>query len=244
MKAITIYGIHAILEAINHDKPIEKVWLLKGVKNPQFDRLLNVLKDQHISISFVPEERLQRFEAKNHQGAVARIAPVKTHALEPLIEQVLTQNTSPLFVLLDGITDARNFGAILRSAAATGVHGVIIPQSGSAPINGDAIKTSAGALFKVPIARVAHLKDAIMLLHAYDIKTVGITEKAEKLVYQEDFTGALALVMGAEDKGISKGVYALIQQQTKLPMVADMDSLNVSVACAVSLYEVVRQRLG
>jgi len=244
MDQITIYGIHAILEALRNDKPIEKVWLLKGIKNSQFDTLIRALNERHVSFSFVPTERLQKFASKTHQGAVARIAPVQTHALEPLIENTLSKTTTPLFVILDGITDARNFGAILRTAAATGVDGVIIPQSGSAPINGDTIKTSAGAIFKVPIARVVHLKDALQLLQAYDIATVGITEKATALVYDEDFKQGIAFVMGAEDKGISKGLFNLLQSHAKLPMHSDIESLNVSVACAVVLYEVVRQRLS
>ena len=241
MESITIFGLRAILEAINAEKPLDKVWLLKGHKSPLFESLLHELRIQNIAHSFVPEERLQRFSAKNHQGAVARIAPIATVQIEPLLENVLEKEKNPIFILLDGVTDARNFGAIIRTAAATGVSGIIISNTGSAPINGDVVKTSAGGIFKVPIAKVSHLKDAIYLMQAHDMKIMGISEKAEKDVFEKNMKGPIAVVMGAEDQGISKGVLKIIDEKAKLPMTNDIASLNVSVACAVILYERVRQ---
>lgn len=241
MESITIFGLRAILEAISAQKAVDKVWLLKGHKSPLFEALLHELRAQNIAHSFVPEERLQRFSAKNHQGAVARIAPITTVALEPLIEQTLENKKNPVFVLLDGVTDARNFGAIIRSAAATGVSGIIIATTGSAPINGDVVKTSAGGIFNVPIAKVSHLKDAVYLLQAHDIEVMGITEKASKLIYDKELKNPIAFVVGAEDVGISKGLLKLLNETAKLPMTDAVASLNVSVACAVILYERVRQ---
>ena len=154
----------------------------------------------------------------------------------------MEKDTPPFFLLLDQITDTRNLGAIIRSASATGVDGIILPQTGSARINSDTIKTSAGAIFSVPLAKVDHLKDAIYQLQASDIKTIGMSEKAENTVYQENISGPLALVMGSEEKGIAKSTLAILDKTVKLPMLGTISSLNVSVACGTVLYEVVRQR--
>ncbi len=242
MESITIFGLRAISEAIQAEKPLDKVWLLKGHKSPLFESLLHQLRTHNIAHSYVPEERLQRFSAKNHQGAVARIAPIKTVDLEPLIEAAFEKESNPLFILLDGVTDARNFGAIIRTAAATGCAGIIVSTTGSAPINGDVVKTSAGGIFKVPIAKVSHLKDAIYMLQAHEVKIIGITEKASETIYDKTLNEPLAIIMGAEDIGISKGLLKLLSESAKLPMTDAVASLNVSVACAVVLYEWVRQR--
>lgn len=174
-ETVTIFGIRAILEAIESGKSLDRVWLLKGTQSKLFEQLLHVLRNENIAFSFVPVERLDRFSSKNHQGAVARIGALSTQDMEPLIESVLKEKENPVFVLLDGVTDTRNFGAILRSAAATGVDAVFISSTGSAPLNGDVVKTSAGGAFKVPISKVQHLKDVVYYLKAHDIPTLGIT---------------------------------------------------------------------
>ena len=243
METVTIFGLRAILEAIQSGKSIDRVWLLKGTKSNLFDELLHVLRSNNIAFSFVPIERLNRFSDKNHQGAVARIAALATHEMEPLIEKIMKAKKNPVFVLLDGITDTRNFGAILRSAAAIGVDAIFIPTSGSAPLNGDVVKTSAGGAFKVPISKVQHLKDVVYYLKAYEVPTLGITEKTPITIYQEDLKGPLALIFGSEDVGISGGMLKIIDKKAKIPMVEGIDSLNVSVACAVVFYETIRQRL-
>jgi 23S rRNA (guanosine2251-2'-O)-methyltransferase len=186
METVTIFGLRAILEAIQSGKSIDRVWLLKGIKSALFEELLHVLRSHNIAFSFVPVERLNRFSDKNHQGAVARIAALATHEMEPLIEKIMEAKKNPVFVLLDGITDTRNFGAILRSAAATGVDAVFIPTSGSAPLNGDVVKTSAGGAFKVPISKVQHLKVVVYFLKAHEVPTLGITEKTPLTIYVED----------------------------------------------------------
>ncbi|MDA9851087.1 23S rRNA (guanosine(2251)-2'-O)-methyltransferase RlmB [Flavobacteriaceae bacterium] len=237
-----IYGIRAIIECINSQKPIDKVWLLKGSQSALYEQLLHKLRSNNIPFSFVPVERLERFSTKNHQGAVARIAALATHEMEPLIETILEKKENPLFVLLDGITDTRNFGAILRSAAAVGVDAIFIPSSGSAPLNGDVVKTSAGGAFHVPISKVQHLKDVVYLLKAHDIPTLALTEKATETIFKKDLKGPIAVVFGAEDVGISSGLLKVLDDHAKLPMEHTINSLNVSVACGVLFYEIVRQR--
>lgn len=243
MEKVTIFGLRAILEAIQSEKPIDKVWLLKGTKSPLAEQLMHSLRAKNIAFSFVPVERLDRFSDKNHQGAVARIAAIQTHEMEPLVEKILASKKNPVFVLLDGITDARNFGAIIRSAAATNVDAIFIPSSGSAPLNGDVVKTSAGGAFNVPISKVQHLKDVIYYLNSHEIRSLGLTEKGNKTLFEQDLKGPIAIVFGAEDIGISKGLLKILTDQAKLPMSESIDSLNVSVACGVAFYELVRQRM-
>ena len=242
MEKQEIYGVRAIIECIEAQQSIEKVWLLKGQSGPLFKQLEYLLREQNIAHSYVPKERLDRFNAKNHQGAIAAISPIDFVPVEDMIEKALAASKTPLLLLLDHITDTRNLGAIIRTASATGVQGIILPQTGSARITSDTIKTSAGAIFTVPLAKVDHLKDAIFQLQANDIKTVGITEKAEDTIYAKKLHGPLALVMGSEEKGIARGTLAVLNETAKLPMVGAIESLNVSVACGTVLYEVIRQR--
>ena len=242
METDIIFGVRTILEAIKADKPIDKVWLLKGPKNKLFEQLIGLLHANNISFSYVPIRRLDRFTSKNHQGAVARISAIETYKMLPLLEKIITKNRNPIFVLLDGITDARNFGAIMRSSAAIGVDAIIIPKNRSASLNSDAIKTSVGGAFRVPIIKVNHLKDAIYFLRENGILLIAITEKAIQTIYEKDLKYPIALIIGSEDLGISKGILKIIQCKAKLPMSNRIDSLNVSVACGVVFYEVIRQR--
>lgn len=243
MKRLIIYGVRAILEALESGEAIDKVWILKGTQSALSLELLKNLTQKKIQIIFVPAERLNRFSNKNHQGAVARISPLKTFEMEVIIEKVIVNKKNPIFVLLDGITDVRNFGAILRSAVAAGIDAVFIPQSGSAPLNADVIKTSAGGAFKIPISKVQHLKDVIFRLNASDIPVIGISEKAEKTIYELNLKGPVAFVFGSEDQGISRGLLKILNDKAKIPMTNAIQSLNVSVACGVSFFEITRQRL-
>lgn len=243
MENLTIFGIRSILEAIHSSKPIDKVWLLKGTQSKLFEQLLHKLREHNIAFSFVPTERLSRFSEKNHQGAVARIGALKTLEMEPLIEKLMLTKKNPIFLLLDGITDVRNFGAILRSAAASGVDAVFIPSGGSAPLNGDSIKTSAGGAFKVPISKVNHLKDVVYYLKAQEVNIFALTEKTSDNIYKCDLTGPTAFIFGSEDVGISSSLLKIIDVKVKLPIYNEMDSLNVSVACGIVFYEAIRQRL-
>jgi 23S rRNA (guanosine2251-2'-O)-methyltransferase len=193
----------------------------------------------------VPVEKLNRLSKNNnHQGAVAQISPVEFHDLETLIEQTIDGGTTPLFLLLDQLSDVRNFGAIIRTAECTGVNGIIIQKNGSAPVNAETIKTSAGAAFKIPICKVDHLKDALFLLEASDIKTVAATEKTEDSIYDIDLNQPMAIVMGSEHRGVNPSILKMVDYKAKLPMLGEIASLNVSVACGAFLYETVRQRMS
>ncbi|MEZ4811582.1 MAG: 23S rRNA (guanosine(2251)-2'-O)-methyltransferase RlmB [Allomuricauda sp.] len=237
-----IYGIRAVLEAIDAKQPINKIFLQKGLKGELFRELETAIRKNGISSSYVPIEKLNRLTRNNHQGAVAQISPVQFHSFEALVEQVVQQEEKPFFLLLDQVSDVRNFGAIIRTAECCGVHGIIVPKTGAAPITEDTVKTSAGAVFNVPIAKVEHLKDAIFYLQSSKISIVAATEKTENEIYDVDFNLPCAIVMGSEDKGISPSILNIVDHTAKLPLLGNIGSLNVSVACGVFLYEVVRQR--
>ena len=209
---------------------------------PTFKTLESKIRQAQIPTSYVPVEKLNRLTKGNHQGVVAQISPVAFVNFEIMITEAQEKQEAPLFVILDQVSDVRNVGAILRTASCTNVSGVIIPKTGSAPLNEDTVKTSAGGIFEVPIAKVDHIKDAIYYLQASEIQVVAITEKAEESFYQADFTKATAIIMGSEGKGIMDSVLNLSDMRVKIPMSGNVGSLNVSVACSVCLYETIRQR--
>lgn len=239
-----IFGIRAVIEAINSGATIQKIYLQKDLKGNLFSELNAIIKEKNIATSYVPIEKLNHLSKNsNHQGVAATISPIDFYDLEKLIEDVLDKDTPPLFLLLDQLTDVRNFGAIIRTAECTGVDGIIIQSHGSAPLNADAIKTSAGAAFKVPISRVNHLKDALFLLQAHDIKLVAATEKTTENIYDINFKDPIAIIMGSENRGVNPSILKMVDYKAKLPLLGNIESLNVSVACGAFLYEVVRQRL-
>jgi len=237
-----IYGIRAILEAIQANQPINKIYLQKGSKGDLFKELESSIRKNKISCSYVPIEKLNRLTEQNHQGAVANISSIAFQEFEPLLEDILDKKTTPLFLLLDQISDVRNFGAIIRTAECCGVDAIIVPKSGSAPLNDDAIKTSAGAAFNIPISKVDHLKDAIFYLQASKIKLIAATEKTNDSIFDIDFAAPCAIIMGSEDRGINPSILKMVDSKAKLPLLGEIASLNVSVACGVFLYEAVRQR--
>ncbi len=237
-----IYGLRAIIEAVNSNEEIDKVFLQKGLKGDLMKELEGLLRRNEINMVYVPIEKLNRLTKNNHQGAVANISPIGFHTLEDLVEKTSEKEGPALFLLLDQLSDVRNFGAIIRTAECTGVDGIIIQKKGAAPVTADTIKTSAGAAFKVPIAKVDHLKDAVFYLQASGVKIVSATEKTNDSVYDISFKESIAIVMGAEDQGISPSILKASDHCAKIPLLGDIESLNVSVACAVFLYEAVRQR--
>ena len=244
MNTTSIFGLRAIIEAIHSGSTINKIYLQKGLRGNLFFELNLLIKDHKITTSFVPVEKLNRLSKnKNHQGAVAQISPVEFVDLENLVSSDMHGATPPLFIILDQVSDVRNFGAIIRTAECCGVTGIIIQQSGSAPINAETIKTSAGAAFKVPICRVNHIKDAIYTLQASNIKIVAATEKTDHTIYQINLNQPIAIVMGSEHRGINPSVLKIVDFKAKLPLLGDIDSLNVSVACGAFLYESIRQRI-
>jgi 23S rRNA (guanosine2251-2'-O)-methyltransferase len=243
-KSTQVYGIRAIIEAVNSGEEIDKVFLQKGLKGDLMRELESLLRRNEINMVYVPVEKLNRLTRNNHQGAVANISPIKFYTLEELVERSSKSNSPALFLLLDQLSDVRNFGAIIRTAECTGVDGIIIQKKGAAPVTADTVKTSAGAAFKVPIAKVDHIKDAIFFLQASGIKIISATEKTNDSIYDVSFKEPVAIVMGAEDQGISPSILKASDYCVKLPLLGEIESLNVSVACAVFLYEAVRQRIS
>ncbi|MFH4967050.1 23S rRNA (guanosine(2251)-2'-O)-methyltransferase RlmB [Gaetbulibacter sp. M240] len=238
-----IFGLRAIIEAVQSGKTIDKVFLQKGLNGELFNELESLLRTESINTSYVPVEKLNRLTKKNHQGAVAQISPVAFHDMESLVLKVIESGETPLFLLLDQLSDVRNFGAIIRTAECTGVHGVIIQKKGGAPVNGDTIKTSAGAVFKVPICKVDHIKDAVFYMQASGIRVVAATEKTNQTLYDVSFKEPTAIVMGSEGRGINPSILKVVDDKAKLPLLGEIESLNVSVACGAFLYEALRQRL-
>ncbi len=241
-KESTIFGIYPVQEALNSNVNFDKVFIQKGVNNDKVEELIREMEKKNITVSIVPIEKLNRLTRGNHQGIVALTSPISFHSLETVVESALSGVKTPLFLILDQISDVRNFGAILRTAECTGVDAVIIQKSGGAPISGDTVKTSAGAIFKIPICKVDHIKDAIFYLQASNVKTIAATEKTGQSVYATDLTKPLAIIMGSEGKGVSHSVLNLVDEKAALPLLGEINSLNVSVACGAFLYEVVRQR--
>lgn len=238
-----IFGLRAVMEAINTGKNIDKIYIQKGLSGHLYQELQQKISSREYNVSYVPIEKLNKLVKGNHQGIVATISPIEFKSIEELVSLTEDKDTPPLFILLDQLDDVRNFGAIIRTAECCGVDGIIIQKKGGAPVTADTVKTSAGAVFKVPLCKVDHIKDAIYYLQASGIKIVAATEKTDDLVYDKDLTQPLALVMGNEGKGISSSVLKLADERAKLPLQGTIGSLNVSVACGAFLYEVVRQRL-
>ncbi len=239
-----LFGIHAVMEAIKSGKSIDKIFLQKGLQGDLSKELIALLRTHKIVPNTVPIEKMNRLTHKNHQGVVAFTSPIDFQDLEEVIIQTQEKGEVPLFIVLDQLTDVRNFGAIIRTAECVGAHGIIISKTGSAPVSADTVKTSVGAVFSIPICKVDHLKDALYLLHSYGIQSVAASEKTETNLYSMNFTLPTAIVMGSEGDGVSKGILKTVNHIAKLPMYGEISSLNVSVAAGAFLYEVIRQRLN
>jgi len=237
-----IFGIHPILEAIKSNKPIDKLYIQKGLSSDRIETILQDIDQDTVTINYVPIEKLDRLVRSNHQGVVATISPIIFQPLEKIVEELLDSKKIPLLLILDQVSDVRNFGAILRAAECTGVDAVIIQKKGGAPVSGDTVKVSAGAIFNVPLCKVDHIKDAIYYLQGSGIKTIAATEKTQNSVYNTDLTGPIAIIMGSEGLGVSKSVLSLVDEKMALPLLGKINSLNVSVASGVFLYETIRQR--
>ncbi len=238
-----LFGMHPVFEAISAGKNIEKVFLKKGLEGEQFFNLFSLLQQKNIPFQFVPVERLDRITKARHQGVIAVIASVDYVSLEDAVEVALSKkDKAPLILMLDGVSDVRNFGAIARTAECAGVDCIILPAKGGASITPDSIKTSAGALLRINVSKVPNLKTAVFYLLQSDFQIITCTEKAEGYIYDVDFTVPTAIIMGSEDKGISDSIRNLASAEAKIPMAGKIGSLNVSNAAAIVLYEAVRQR--
>src|SRR5690554_6021448 len=237
-----IFGIRAVIEAIEAGKDIDKVLVKRELSGELFMELQQLLREREIPMQRVPLERIDRVTRKNHQGVIAFTSAVAYQKLEHIIPLLYEQGKNPLILVLDGLTDVRNFGAIARTCEVAGVDAIVIPSKGSVTVNADAVKTSAGALHTIPVCREQSLKEAIVFLRNSGIKVVAATEKAASYYTESDFTVPVAIVMGAEDMGVAADNLRVSDELVRIPQTGTIQSLNVSVAAGVLIYEVVRQR--
>lgn len=238
-----IFGVRAVIEAVEAGKEVEKIFLQKGLSNELYHQLRQALKGAGIPIQIVPPEKLKKLTAKNHQGVIAYLTEITYYSVEELLETVFEKGKIPLVLILDRITDVRNFGAIARCAECAGVDFIVIPNRGAAQINGDAIKTSAGSLHRIKVCREENLKNTLDFLKNSGLQILACHEKSEKLIYSADLTKPTAIIMGSEEDGISNEYIKRCNDEIKIPMTGKIASLNVSVATGIILFEAVKQRL-
>ena len=239
-----IFGLRPVIEAIEAGKTIDKIFVQNALQGPIYAELKAILAKHKIRPNYVPVEKLNRFTRKNHQGIVAFISDVPFHKIEDLLPQIFEEGRTPFLLILDRLTDVRTFGAICRTAECAGIDAIILPEKGAAPINSDAIKTSAGAIYNIKICKQNNLAHTVDYLQQSGVQVFAATEKAQKLIYEVDFSQPCAVVMGNEETGISKEVMHHSDEKIKLPIEGKTQSLNVSVACGAILYEAVRQKLS
>jgi 23S rRNA (guanosine2251-2'-O)-methyltransferase len=241
-----LFGLRPILEALNAGRTLEKIFLLRGTKNSLVSDISELARTAGIQVQLVPVEKLDGLTRKNHQGAVAFVSPIDYAPLDNILSGLFEEGKVPFLLLLDRITDVRNFGAIARTAECLGVQAIVVPGRGAAQINGDALKTSAGALNILPVCREANLQETVRFLQQSGVLVVACTEKADDAVgvQEVDFSGPVAILMGSEEDGISPELLRLADVKLKVPMVGQIQSLNVSVAAGIMLFEVARQRVA
>ncbi|PTN08117.1 23S rRNA (guanosine(2251)-2'-O)-methyltransferase RlmB [Mangrovibacterium marinum] len=237
-----IFGIRAVIEAINSGKEVDKVLLQKGERGDLFKEAFDLIRQHQIPFQYVPVEKLNRITRKNHQGVIAFISPVSFYDIENLLPGLFEEGKNPVILVLDQVTDVRNFGAIVRTAECAGVHAVLVPDKGAARINADAVKTSAGALHLMPVCRTRDLKKSVLFLQQSGLKVIAATEKSSENYIKSDYTGPVAIVMGSEEFGIDRQILDLADDRVQIPILGNIQSLNVSVAAGLLVYEVVRQR--
>lgn len=237
-----IYGTRAVIESIEAGKEVDKILLQKDLKNELILELMSLAKAHSVPVQKVPVEKLNRLTKKNHQGVVAYLSSVVYASLDNVISEAYSKGETPLLIILDRVTDVRNIGAIARTAECAGAHAIVVPSRGTAQLGADAMKTSAGALNHIAVCRVENLKTTIKEIQANGISVIACSEKAEKLVYEADLTAPTAIMMGSEEDGISPEYMKLADGHVKLPINGQIESLNVSVASGVIIYEVLRQR--
>ncbi len=237
-----IYGIRPVIETIKAGKDFDKVFIQKGLRGEHFAELYTLMKELEIPYQHVPIEKLNRLTRKNHQGIVAFVSAVAYQPIEEIVQRAFEQGETPLILILDRITDVRNFGAIARTAECAGVHGILIPAQGSAQINADAMKTSAGALNNIPVSRSKNLSQSIDMLKNSGLQMVAATEKTEKSMYDVPLHPPTAIIMGSEEDGVSAAYLRKCDHELSIPITGQTASLNVSVATAIVVYEALRQR--
>ncbi|MFO7575053.1 MAG: 23S rRNA (guanosine(2251)-2'-O)-methyltransferase RlmB [Bacteroidales bacterium] len=237
-----IFGIRSVIEAIRAGKLIDRLLLKREGRGSLYHELLGEAKDNNIPVQFVPAEKIDSITRKNHQGVIAWLSAVEYQNIANILPSIFENGEDPLILILDGISDVRNFGAIIRSADCLGVHAVVIPERGSVRAGADAVKTSAGALLNFPVCREKSLTRTVEFLRSSGLAVAGASEKADTCLYEAGIAGPLAIVLGSEDRGISRELESLCDMLIRIPMSGKTGSLNVSVAAGIILYEVSRQR--
>ncbi len=240
-----VFGVRAAIETIRAGKEIDRLLVQRelGSSNTMAE-LMQVAREANVPVSRVPSEKLDRITRKNHQGVIAFVSAIRYVSLHNVLSGVYEKGQTPLLLILDRVTDVRNFGAIARTAECAGVHAIVIPAKGAAQINADAVKTSSGALNFVPVCRENSLRDTVTYLQESGVQVVACSEKAEKSIYQADYSAPTAIIMGSEEDGISDDLIRKSDVLAKIPMTGNIASLNVSVAAGIVVFEVVRQRLN
>lgn len=238
-----VFGLRPIIEAINSGKEVEKILIQNGLKSDIFSELNILIKKYSIPFQKVPIEKLNRITTKNHQGVIAIISPIDYYNIENLLPKMFEDGHIPLILVLDRITDVRNFGAIARTAECAGVNAIVISEKGNAPINADSIKTSAGALNIIPVCRSKNIKETLIFLKNSGLTIFAATEKGNEFYFSQNFSNPCALILGSEEDGISGEYLKLCDKKIKIPITGDISSLNVSVAGGIIIYEALRQRM-
>lgn len=238
-----IYGVRAVIEAIKADREINKIMIQKGMDKELFMELKEELKGKDFQLQFVPREKLDGLTDNNHQGVVAQVSPIQYHDIEPLVEGLIEEGKKPFILVLDRITDVRNFGAIARTAECEGVDAILVPTKGSAQVNADAVKTSAGALNRIKVCRTDNLKDSLFYIQQCGIRLVACTEKSKVPLYETNLRGSVAIIMGSEKDGVTQDLINMADISCRIPMRGEIASLNVGVAAGMAMYEKLRQEL-
>lgn len=238
-----IYGIHPVMEALEAEKNIDKILMINTLRSHAAKYISQIAKDRKISLNRVPLEKLQRVTRENHQGVIAFTSPIEFSSLEIELAKIERSGEAPLILVLDRINDVRNFGAIVRTAECAGVHTIVIPKKGAASINPETVKTSAGAIFNISICKEAGIDNALEFIKSKGIHMIACTEKTDKDFYEADYTGPVAIVMGSEESGIAASNIAKCHEVARIPLFGKTESLNVSVAAGIILYEAVKQRI-
>lgn len=238
-----IFGVHAVIEALKAERSINKILIQKGIQKETFNELRDALKGQQFQLQFVPNQKLDSLTSGNHQGVIAFVTPIEYQEIESLVDQMLERGEKPTVLVLDRITDVRNFGAIARTAECEGVDAILIPSKGSALVTSDAMKASAGALNRIPVCKTDDLKNSLFYLQQSGLRLIACTEKSATPLYQVNLRGSVAIIMGSEENGITQDLINLSDIKAKIPMRGEISSLNVGVATGMVLYEKLRQEL-
>lgn len=237
-----IFGTRAVMEAIKAKREIEKIFIQAGLNNDLIKELIQTARANSVPFTFVPQEKLNRLSSKNHQGVVCQMAAVQYANLENIIDKAYSEGREPFLLIIDRVTDVRNFGAVARTAECAGLDAILMGDAGNAPLTADAMKTSAGALSHLPVCRVKDMKKTIRFLKDNGIQIVACTEKANTLLYEVNLNLPVALILGSEEDGISPQLLKEADYLAKIPMKGKISSLNVSVAAGISIYEAIRQK--